>query len=1005
MTLLTQWVFKNKAALWILVLLTLVMGVNAYLTMPKEILPGVDIPQITVTVMATGYDADSVVKEVTEPLEQALTSVQGKTKLYSESNDGFASLNLLFDAKTDMRQAKADVSEALANVQLPQGVSKPYVMQMNLSMIPVSQVSLSFKDGWTQENLATLDKDILPLFQKVEGVSNVMAFGRPASHVSIKVDKEKLAAAQVPLQALAGLLQGKDASVALGDLTLNGQTTTLKVVGKIDDVQTLQELALTPAAKLKDVAKVEVIADTQSVSRVDGQPATVLTVQKNLDANAVQVGKGVQDAVAALQNQFGDQIKLDVMYATSDNVVASVDSMMEEVLMGALFAAIVIMVFLRNVRMTLITIVSIPLSLAITLFLLQRSGITLNMLTLGAVAVSVGRLVDDSIVVIENIYRRFSAGAEDRRAVILDATKEVAAAITSSTFTTVAVFLPIGLVTGTLSKMMLPFALTMTYSLLASLLVALTVIPVMSAGLLKNVKMQEHKPAQRFTRFLEWNLNHKWLPLLVAVVALAGSVGAYVTLPQSTVDSGELPIASVNLSFKNGTPLDTVKVKAHELESFLLQQPEVKHAWLILGNSDDAARFGQVRALTKVELGAILKDGADSKRFVQAVKDQQAKFADATLTVATQSMSGGGGSTVTLDLRGAKIDQLIAASKQVIDEVKGIEGVEKVETNQSDPKPTYEIVMNQNAPLSAQELAMQLRMVTAELPIGKIKLDGKDTVVLLDSGLKPGSLDEINKMNIMTTTGIVPLSAVAKLEKSEKPSSVLRMDGHEYLRVTATVDPKNLSKIGQDIALATRDLDLPDGVELKIGGATEDLMGDMTSLYQTMLASIGVVYLILVITFKTLRTPLAILFTLPLAAIGAVLGLILSRVSVDPTVAIGALMLIGIVVTNAIVLLDRVKQNEHTMSIRDAVLEATAVRMRPILMTAVATICAMLPQLFGKAEAGALVGKGLGVVVIGGLSVATLLTLVIVPVIYEGLHFRKAKKQRQKQPNPSVATH
>lgn len=328
-----------------------------------------------------------------------------------------------------------------------------------------------------------------------------------------------------------------------------------------------------------------------------------------------------------------------------------------------------------------------------------------------------------------------------------------------------------------------------------------------------------------------------------------------------------------------------------------------------------------------------------------------------------------------------------------MDEVKGIDGVEKVTSNQNELKNVYDIHVDQKK-ANTEEVAKQLQMVLNPFPIGMIKLDDKDTTVILDSAIHPTSDSDLKDISVISNEKQVKLSSIAKIDKVEKPTSVLRKDGKEYVRVSVEADPKNLSKIASEINMKAGETDLPDGISLEYGGAASVQAEQFMELFQLMAVSIGLVYLIMVLTFKTLRAPLVILFTLPLALIGAILGLLVSRIPIDIGAMIGALMLIGIVVTNAIVLLDRVRQNEKTMPIRQALLEAGATRFRPIIMTALATIFAMIPLLMGKEEMGSLVSKGLAVVVIGGLSVATLLTLVIIPVVYELFHFRKAKKQR-----------
>ncbi|MGB7999908.1 MAG: efflux RND transporter permease subunit, partial [Anaerobacillus sp.] len=348
------------------------------------------------------------------------------------------------------------------------------------------------------------------------------------------------------------------------------------------------------------------------------------------------------------------------------------------------------------------------------------------------------------------------------------------------------------------------------------------------------------------------------------------------------------------------------------------------------------------------------------------------------------------------DVVGNNTNDILSASDQLMDEMKEVDGVKKVSSNQDKTSPIYTVKVNTKK-ANAEQTAMQIRSLLNPQPIGAINIDDEQTPVFLNTGIDPDSLSDLNDLSLATATGVVPLSQVASITQEEKPSTVLHKDGDLYARITAEVTPEKLSIIAKNIDEKVNALDMPDGISLDTGGASQQQADDFKDLGITMLASILIVYLIMVLTFKTLRAPLAILMTLPLASIGAVLGLLISGVPADATAMIGALMLIGIVVTNAIVLIDRVKQNEETMIIRDAIIEACGTRLRPVIMTAIATICAMLPLLFGHSEDGSLVSQSLAVVVIGGLTGATVLTLVIVPVFYELLHFRKSKKQRKQE--------
>ncbi|MBY9077547.1 efflux RND transporter permease subunit [Paenibacillus sp. HN-1] len=989
---LTKWAFGNKAAAGLLIVMALVVGVMSYTSLPMEFMPEADNPQVTITTLAPGQNAQSMEENVTKPIEAAVNSVKGKTEMTSSSGDGFQQVNINFDSKTNMKDATQEVQKAIDALQFPQGVMRPFVLQLNTSMIPVSEITLSFKDGINEDTLKKAETVIIPELQKIEGVSNVSLYGKTSPQVSVKIDPARMAAKGISIAQVTGLLQGRSVSATIGEQTIGGQTGNVGVVSQINSVDTLKALPVAAGVKLADIASVQVSADQESVSRSNGKDVLFAIVMKEANANAVDVGNKVEDTVDKI-NKDVEGATAEVVFSTAGMVVDSVNSMMREVLLGALFATIVILIFLRNFRATLVTIISIPLSLAVTLYLLDISGITLNIITLGGVAVAVGRLVDDSIVVIENIYRRLQKEPFSIE-MMISATKEVAGAITASTIATVAVFLPMGLLRGSLQAFLLPFALTVTYSLLTSLVVALTVVPLLSSRLLRNTSMKEHEPSRWFSRFLEWNLNRKWVSLSIGLIVLIGSIAAYVNMPKGALDASDASLISVELKYPNDTPVSEVVAQGKKLEQVLIKQSQAETVLMQSGNSSDAAKWGNVSSVTVVNFTVAMKKNADSEAFVNTVRGLQSSYPGATLAANAQSLIGSSSTNEYIDITGDDLSKITAVADQVMTKVKTIDGVRKISSNMEDTKPVFSFRVDP-AQANAQEIAMQLSAVLNPVPLGQMELNGSPTSVVMAPIAQPASQQDLEKLTIMTSEGPKALSSLAKLEVKDEPAMLYHKEGKPYVRITADVDPKKVSEIGASIKKETDAITLPTGVNLYAGGASTDQSGDFKDIGMTALISIGLVYLIMVLTFKTLRAPLAIMFSLPLAAIGAVVGLLISGVTPDFTALFGALMLIGIVVTNAIVLIDRVKHNEAHMTIREALLEAAGTRMRPILMTAIATICAMLPLLFGHSEQGSIVSQSLAIVVVGGLTAATVLTLIVVPAIYELFYFRSSARQRK----------
>ena len=1003
----TKWAFSNKAAITFLSVLILVIGLVSYNKLPMEFLPSADNPVVSVIVMGQGTDSKTMEDQVTSPIENAVAGVKKKDHIYSTTSTGLTKVDVYFESGTDMKEAKQEVQESLNNINLPQNVSKPTIVQLNTSMIPIADVSVTFDEGVTPSNLDLANKKIIPAIKDVKGVANVQIYGTDKAFISVKIDNAKMVQKKVSLENVMGILRGQNSSIAVGEETINNKTSNIKVVGNIDTIDKLKNLSVSDNVKLSDIANVEVKKPENNINRINGKDGLLLIVTKDSNSNAVTITKDVRDTAKELNKKYKNS-HVDVPIATADMVKSSVHSMMQEVLLGALFATIVIMLFLRNIRSTLITIVSIPLSLCLTLFLLSESGITLNILTLGGVAVAVGRLVDDSIVVIENVFRKMQTEKFSVQ-LIIEAVKEVASAITASTLTTVAVFLPIGIVSAGLRDFMLPFALTVTYSLLASLFVALTVVPLLSAFFLKNAKLAKHKPSVRYRKMLTWSLNHKWVVIVLALVLFVGSIGTYFAMPKGATDNSSADYLQATLTYPSDTPVETVKEKTLELESFILKQSGIKGVFTQLGINEDAVKYGNASSSTQSRILITLKDKKLSDKIIKKINSQKQNYPDAEMSASATSMMGGGGTQITIDVVGNNVIDLENTASDIKDKIKDIKGIEKVTTNEEDKKTVYSLNVDPSKG-NTEQISQQLYGLLNRMPLGTVTVENQQTTVYLEPLLTPKTPDDIKKIPIMTKTGMVPVSAVATLSEEEKSSNVFHKDGDTYLRVTADVKADKLSDINSDISKVifgdkkSKGMKLADGVKVYVGGALAQQSQDFSDLYMVMLVSIGLVFLIMIITFKSFRAPIAILCSLPLAAIGAVLALIITGIAVEPTALLGALMLIGIVVTNAIVLLDRVKQKEEHMILRDAIIDAAVTRIRPILMTAVATICAMLPLLFKKAETGSLVSQSLAVVVVGGLTVSTLLTLIVIPVIYELFYFRKSKKQRMKKDSNKSAT-
>lgn len=763
-----------------------------------------------------------------------------------------------------------------------------------------------------------------------------------------------------------------------------------------------------PTVKLSEIAKIEVIGQAESISRTDGKESIGISIVKSNDANTVDIVNAVKDKAEELQTQFKNA-ELTVLLDQGKPIQDSVNTMLGKAVFGALFAILIIMLFLRNIRSTIISIISIPLSLLMALTALNMMDITLNMMTLGAMTVAIGRVVDDSIVVIENIYRRLTLKGEKLKGseLVREATREMFVPILSSTIVTIAVFLPLALVSGMVGELFLPFALTMVFALLASLIVAITIVPMLAHTLfrkgLKNKPNHEEKPgkmAEGYKRLLNWTLSHKLITVSIAVILLVSSLFLYPFIGASFLPEQQDKYVTVTYSPQAGALREDVEKEALVAEKWLLEQPGLEKMQYSIGGTNPLSSMGgggSNSALFYIEYNE------DTKDFTQ-VKEQLVEGLQKQVTVGTWSeldMSGGlGGSGLSLSIYGDNVEQLKPVSDEILKLVEAdTDNFEKADTTLADTYGQYTLVADQeklsSLGLTAGQLAMTLSPARERPVLTEVDIDNKTYKVYVETDNKTfSSIDEIKDETVTSPLGIkVPIKDVAKVEEGTSPNSIMQIDGKVVVQVTANILASDVQKASSKLQAEIDKLDLPDGVEVKFGGTTEQINDTFTQLGLAMLAAIAIVYFVLVVTFGGGLAPFAILFSLPFTVIGIMVGLFIAGGTLDVSAMMGGLMLIGIVVTNAIVLIDRVIHKEKEgMPTREALLEAGATRLRPILMTALATIGALLPLVTGLEESAGIISKGLGITVIGGLISSTLLTLVIVPIVYEFL--MKFKKKR-----------
>lgn len=1008
MSWITRFSLRNAVAVFIFAFLLILLGLFSFSRLKIDLLPNIEFPQLSAQIVYPGASPDDVNEQVITPLEQAFEGLEGVQEIQSASYDTIGVINLVFPFDTDLDRLEQQADTAIAEAGLPEEATVE-ISRLSFGAFPIFNISLFAEEGVDLDEL--LDTDVIPELSKIPGVNSVSVGGLTDTELQITVDQAAAEQAGLTLGQIKDQIDQKFFSFPAGQVQQNDITIPVKVEQVLESIDDLESLSLqnsfnpsAPPVTLGDIATIEEVETQDEITRYNDEEAYSMAVTKKQDANTVEVA----DEVLQVLEKYDGELSYSIGFNSAEGIEKSVETLVKEGLLGALFASIAVLIFLRNWRATIIAIISIPLSLLIAAIFLNQLGITLNIMTLGGMAVAVGRVVDDSIVVIENIFRRLrKPGVEMTNEMVETSTKEILKAITSSTITTVVVFLPLGFVSGITGEFFLPFALTVVFSLLASLLVAITIVPILAKFSFKKIKQEEKEDVlqRQYGRAIAWSLRRKWLVLLISLVLLGASFAIVPRLGFTFIPDEESRLVQASIELPSSTTLDRTNEVSLEVEQLLLGYDEVDSVTTSVGARDFATgiklvnRAGYFISLNDdADLDAFLdKAATDMDELVTSINDQT--------TVSVSEVSTGGPPTnnnVVVDLFSTNLDDLEQAAAEVEALLSERDDLKYVSNNFSEKQEQLVVTVDTEAAdargISGFQILGAISDQTRPVELGELQIgeDRPSVQLSYDEGIT--SPEEIEGLTLFTAQGPVTLSEVADVEQIESFTSIQKLDGRVFARVEAQVNAENIRAVSTDVLAAVEsDIDLPESVSLEGGGGSDETVEVFQQLGIAILSAIGLVYLTLLITFGKARIPFVILSSLLFVPIGALFGLLIAQEPLSVSVMIGFLMLIGIVTTNAIVMVDRINQNRYDkgMPIREALVEAGKTRLRPILMTAFATIAALIPLAL-TTSSGTLISKGLAITVIGGLTSSTLLTLIIVPVIYEFFFFRDVRRETKK---------
>ncbi|CAN5307924.1 efflux RND transporter permease subunit [soil metagenome] len=1092
---------KNRALIALVTIVVAVFGGLALTSLKQELIPSIEFPQLVVITNYPGASPEVVNDDLSTPIEKAVQGVEGIDTTSATSSTNLSIVNATFVYGTNLASAEQKMSQAISRIKstLPDGVD-PQVLSGSIADLPVIQVAVT--GGETEALAAQITASTLTDIEQVSGVRAAQLVGDVGQRVTITPDPAKLAAHGLTTTSIKTALSTNGQLIPAGSLTEDGKTLSVQAGSKLVSVADIKALPVpasssgagttgtaasaAPVVTIGDVATVALAANpVTSISRVNGEPALTIAVTKLPAANTVDVSKGVRNLLPTLQSALPGAT-FTVVFDQAPFIQQSIESLATEGLLGLFFAVVIILIFLMSVRSTIVTAISIPTSVLITFIGLQAANYSLNILTLGALTIAIGRVVDDSIVVIENIKRHLTSaeaggpidGAR-RSAVVIEAVREVATAITASTITTVAVFVPISFVQGTTGELFRPFALTVTIALLASLFVALTIVPVLAYWFLGSSRRKPKKekaraaapgatgsvattaelvaaagisiPAsegnpvdtvagrpvretlavagaalpgrrsrrasnviedevptalqRRYLPIIAWTLKHSVATLVVAVLVLGGTVALLPFMKTNFLGSSGQNTLTVTQTVPVGSSLATQDASAQKVEAALKGVTGIQTVQVSIGSSGstlrDAFAGGGANAITY----SITTDPNVNQDDLQAtVRKEVTAIPDVGQISVAASSGFGASSDITVDVTASNQTDLQTASDALLASVSKLDAITQSSSNLAATRPYIAVAVDRTKATAAglSEVAVGTLVSNAMQPqtVGTIVIENHQYTIYIASDSIPATTADLAALQIPTAAGPVRLDTLATVTQANGPDTITTNKGLRTATITATPASDNLGSASAEVSQAVADTALPAGAAASLGGATSSQSDAFGQLGIALLVAILIVYVVMVATFKSLLQPLLLLVSVPFAATGAIALQVISNIPLGVPSIIGVLMLIGIVVTNAIVLVDLVNQyRARGLPVREALVQGSSRRLRPILMTALATIFALVPMAIGLTGHGGFISQPLAIVVIGGLISSTVLTLIVLPVLYnlvEGGRERRRLKREQR---------
>lgn len=988
------------------VLAVLVLGIVSYNRIGIDLMPDVEFPYISITAVYPGVGAQEIENQVTKPIEEAMSAINRLKNIYSTSAEGYSQILLEFDIGVKVRDADSDVRQKLSEIRskLPRDMDEPVIARFDVTATPIMIFSLSSNLPLDELRVMADDK-VKNRIQQTEEVAQVELVGGLEREIKVEVDKNKLKAYNLSVDQVTRSLSRENLNIPGGRVEIQPQEFVLRTTGEFQEVSDIGKIPVanyqgTPV-HLKDVASVkDSFKELREIAQLNGKPSVSFIVYKQSGGNTVKVCDRLKKAIAGLKKELPAGTSIEIASDQSKFIRRSVGETMRTLFLGAIFATLVIFIFLGNFRSTIIAALAIPSSILATFVMMGVFGYTINMMTLMGLSLCVGILIDDAIVVRENIFRHVEEGMDPEKASSFG-TSEVGLAVMACTFTIIAVFVPTAYMGGIVGKFFKAFAFTVVFAVLYSLWDSFTMAPMLSAKVLVREKKDKdsllkrlfapfnrgyHNLNQTYGKTLAWALKHKFLIIVSSAILFFLSLSLTFFVGKEFIPQGDRGEFNVILEEPVGTSIQTMEKTATEVEKILFTYPEVQSVFTTIGLQAGASNKGTIR----VELVPVKDRKKKTDEVEKEIRQRLSEVPGLTSQVAMVGMFEGQQQDypLTMFIKGPEIRVLDEISAKVLNMLEEIPGVTDPDRSIRSGKPEMRVVVDREKAsrlgISTAQIAMTLRSLVDGDVATKLRQSEKeiDIRVILPPEQR-NNFSDLAAMNILTPAGVaVPLSSIASLQEGVGPTQINRQNRERVAILTANIVDRPLGDIVEDLNKKLADYPLPPGYKIEQRGDVE-MMGEMFfNMILVLVIGVIFIYIVLGSQFNSFLHPFTIMLALPLAVVGALLAIFLTGQRLNMMAMVGIILLMGIVTKNSILLIDyTITLRKRGMSREEALLHAGPVRLRPILMTSAAMIMGMLPAALGVGE-GAEWRQAMGISVIGGLITSTLLTLLVVPVTY-----------------------